>query len=186
MIKGDFTHCTTLQQFYDDIVAVQKKAHGEQYTAHHGDLIELMLQCKTYKELGVNQGATAAAVLLQAPKYIELVDITLTNFNENRHLFEQFAQENDVVLSIKEIGSTDPALEITECDLLFVDSLHLTWHVQEELMLHAPKTNKYIVIHDTGDRPGNHIAALSTLSAMGWTDAKHDFRGYGHSIFKRI
>lgn len=186
MIKGDFTHCTTLQQFYDDIVSVQKKAHGEKYTSHHDDLIRLMLECKTYKELGVNQGATAAAVLLQAPKYIELIDITLNNFNEYRHLFEQFAQENDVALSIKEIGSTDPSLDITECDLLFVDSLHFIWHIQEELRLHAPKTNKYIVIHDTGDRPLNHVAALNVLGDMGWQEVKHDLRGHGHSIFKRI
>ena len=186
MIKGDFTHCTTLQQFYDDIVAVQREAHGEQYTAHHDDLIELMLQCRTYKELGVNQGATAAAVLLQAPKYIELVDIILTNFNENRHLFEQFAQENDVLLSIKEIGSTDPALYVTECDLLFVDSLHHAWHVEQELVLHAPKTNKFIVIHDTGDRPMNHAVALGVLMPMGWKEVKRDLRGYGHSIFKKV
>ena len=186
MIKGDFTHCTSLQQFYDEIVAVQKQAHGEEYTSHHADLIDLMLQCKTYKELGVNQGATAAAVLLQAPKYIELVDITLTNFNESRHLFEQFAQDNDVILSIKEIGSTDPQLEITECDLLFVDSLHHIWHIEQELNLHAPKTNKYIVIHDTGDRPMNHVAALGVLMPLGWKEVKHDRRGHGHSIFKRI
>lgn len=186
MIKGDFTHCTTLQQFYDDIVAVQKEAHGEQYTAHHADLIELMLQCRTYKELGVNQGATAAAVLLQAPKYIELVDIVLTNFNENRHLFDQFAQDNDVLLSVKEIGSTDPALDITECDLLFVDSVHTASHVEQELLLHAPKTNKYIVIHDTGDIPTNHSMALGVLRLMGWEEVKHDLRGYGHSIFKKV
>ena len=186
MIKGDFSHCTTLQQFYDDIVAVQKEAHGQLYTAHHADLINLMLQCKSYKELGVNQGATAAAVLLQAPKYIELVDITLTNFNESRHLFEQFAQDNDVLLSIKEIGSTDPKLEITECDLLFVDSLHHAWHVEQELMLHAPKTNKYIVIHDTGDRPMNHAVALKVLMPMGWKEIKHCLDGFGHSIFKKV
>jgi hypothetical protein len=186
MIKGDFTHCTTLQQFYDEIVAVQKEAHGDEYTSHHGDLTDLMLQCKTYKELGVNQGATAAAVLLQAPKSIELIDIVLTNFNENRHLFEQFAQENDVLLSVKEIGSTDPELDITECDLLFVDSLHHIWHIEEELRLHAPKTNKYIVIHDTEDRPMNHAAALNVLMPLGWKEVRRDRRGYGHSIFKRV
>lgn len=186
MIKGDFSHCTTLQQFYDDIVAVQKEAHGQLYTSHHTDLINLMLECRSYKELGVNQGATAAAVLLQAPKYIELIDITLTNFDEYRHLFEQFAQDNDVLLSIKQIGSTDPKLDITECDLLFVDSLHHAWHVEQELQLHAPKTNKYIVIHDTGDRPINHAVALNALMPMGWKEVKHDMRGHGHSIFKRI
>jgi hypothetical protein len=47
MIKGDFTHCTSLQQFYDEIVTVQKEAHGELYTSHHADLIDLMSQCKT-------------------------------------------------------------------------------------------------------------------------------------------
>jgi len=186
MIKGDFSHCTTLQQFYDDIVAVQKKAHGELYTSHHADLIDLMLQCKTYKELGVNQGATAAAVLLQAPKSIELIDIILTNFNEYRHLFDQFAQQNDVVMSVKQIGSTDPKLKITECDLLFVDSLHDSHHVRQELLLHGPKTNKFIVIHDTGDRPMNHAVALEALAPLGWKEVRHDLRGKGHSIFKKV
>ena len=186
MIKGDFSHCTTLQQFYDDIVSVQKKAHGDLYTSHHSDLIDLMSQCKTYKELGVNQGATAAAVLLQMPKSIEIIDIVLTNFNEYRHLFDQFAQDNDVILSIKEIGSTDPELNITECDLLFVDSLHHAWHVEQELMLHAPMTNKYIIIHDTDDRPMNHAIALNVLMPLGWKEVKRDTRGFGHSIFKKV
>lgn len=186
MIKGDFNHCTTLEQFYSEIVRVQTEAHGELYTSHHADLIQAMLECKSYKELGVNQGATAAAVLLQTPKHIELVDITLNNFNEYRHLFEQFARDNDVIMSIKEIGSTDPSLEITECDLLFVDSLHHAWHVEQELRLHAPRTNKYIVIHDTGDRPINHVTAINILLPMGWKEVKHDLRGHGHSIFKRL
>jgi hypothetical protein len=186
MIKGDFTHCTSLQQFYDEIVTVQKEAHGELYTSHHADLIDLMSQCKTYKELGVNQGATAAAVLLQVPKSIELIDIVLTNFDENRHLFEQFAQDNDVVMSVNQIGSTDPKLKITECDLLFVDSLHDSHHVRQELLLHGPKTNKFIVIHDTGDRPMNHAVALEALSPLGWKAIGWDLCGKGHSIFGKV
>lgn len=186
MIKGNFTHCTTLQQFYDEIVAVQNAAHGNSYTAHHTDLISLMSDCVSYKELGVNQGATAAAVMLQAPKYIELIDIDLSNFNDYKHLFEQFAEDNNVYMSTKEIGSTDHNLQITECDMLFVDSLHDMHHIERELKLHGPKTNKYIVIHDTGDRPLNHVGAMQVLIPMGWKELKHDKRGYGHSIFTRV
>ena len=186
MIRGDFKHCTTLEQFYKEIVAVQKQAHGEHYTAHHADLISLMRNCSSYKELGVNKGATAAAVMLQAPKYIELIDIELKNFTEYRPLFEQFAQDNDVILSVKQTGSTDPKLTITECDMLFVDSLHTLEHVQQELRMHAPKTNKYIVIHDTADRPLNHIGASNVLIPMGWKELKYVTLGYGHSIFTKV
>lgn len=185
MIKADLSHCTTLQQFYDEIVAAQKEAHGEDYTSHHADLISLMKDCSSYKELGVNQGATAAAVLLQAPKYVELIDINLDNFNEYRALFEQFAQENDVYLSTIKLSSTDPNLKITECDMLFVDSLHDISHIEQELKLHSPKTNKYIVIHDTGDRPINHVAACNVLYPLGWKERKYHKTGYGHSIFTR-
>jgi hypothetical protein len=40
-------------------------------------------------------------------------------------------------------------VEIPECDMLFVDSLHVYEQVQKELELHAHKARQYIGFHDT-------------------------------------
>lgn len=185
MISGKFNHCTTLEQFYAEIEALHRQAHGNGYTAHHKDLIELMSQCQSYKELGVNQGATAAAVMLQAPKYIELVDLVIDYFVPQRHLFEQFALANDVVLKVVQSSSIDPRLPVTEVDMLLVDTLHEPNHVVMELEKHAPATNKFIVIHDTGTFPAIHFAACTIMTKLGWVMKKWDTAGCGHTIFEK-
>lgn len=186
MISGNFSHCKTLQQFYAEIEALHRASHGEQYTVHHKDLIELMLQCQSYKELGVNQGATAAAVMLQAPKYIELVDLVIKPFKPHQHLFETFAGENSVVLQVIESSSIDPKLTATPVDMMLVDTVHEPQFVVKELEKHEPFVNKYIVIHDTGTFPSIHQAAHDYLVCRDWQVLKWDRRGCGHSIFKRI
>ena len=40
-------------------------------------------------------------------------------------------------------------VEIDECDLLFIDSMHTYEHLQKELAMHAGKVSKYILMHDT-------------------------------------
>jgi hypothetical protein len=40
-------------------------------------------------------------------------------------------------------------VDISGCDLLFLDTVHTAEHLQQELELHALKTSSYILIHDT-------------------------------------
>jgi hypothetical protein len=185
MISGDFSHCTTLEQFYAEIKALHRTAHGHAYTTHHEDLVGLMKYCQSYKELGVNQGATAAAVMLQAPKYIELIDLVIDHFKPQQHLFEQFAQENDVALRVIQSSSTDPKLVVTEVDMMLVDTIHEPSYVVKELQKHAPKVLKYIIIHDTGTFPAIHTAAASELLPKGWQVLWYCDDGAGHSVFVR-
>ena len=46
------------------------------------------------------------------------------------------------------IGDT-LAIEIDEVDLLFIDTLHTYNQLRTEMKLHAGKTRKYILLHDT-------------------------------------
>lgn len=186
MISGDFSHCTTLEQFYAEIEALHRTAHGAGYTSHHKDLIDLMGDCQSYRELGINQGATAAAVMLQAPKYIELIDLVTAPFRKHEHLFQKFATENDVAMAVVESSSIDPKLSVVPVDMLLIDTVHEPQFVVKELEKHAQFVNKYIIIHDTGTFPSIHEAAHNYLIARDWQVLKWDRRGCGHSIFKKV
>ena len=201
MIAGDFRHCETLQQFYGEIVALQCKAHGADYCAHHyvinacvatalfanrmdtnsfGEYYEIPDPMIIYRELGVNQGATAAAAALAGARILQLVDISLKPFEPQRHLFDL----PDLVVGTYEKSSIDAELAagLGWCDVLFVDTVHDPDHVRKELKLHAPKTKSAIIIHDTGTFPEIHRAAVETLKSS-WDSVQHDLRGCGHSVF---
>lgn len=46
-------------------------------------------------------------------------------------------------------GAEADAHLVSDCDLLFVDTLHTAAHVARELVLHGRKAHKYLVFHDT-------------------------------------
>ena len=75
MITVDLTHTKTLKDFYSEIKSAHQKAHGDLYVAHHDKMVELAAECVSYRELGVMQGATAAAVVLAGIRDIHLIDI---------------------------------------------------------------------------------------------------------------
>jgi hypothetical protein len=201
MISGDFTHCETLQQFYDEIVALQTKAHGADYCSHHRAISAMIASASSaakskilrhaefydiptpkvvYRELGVNQGATAALAALSGADVLQLVDISLKPFEPHRRFFN----DPNITLETHEKSSIDPALveQLKWCDVLFVDTVHHPDHVRKELQLHAPKTTGVIIIHDTGTFPEIHRAAVETLRGK-WDAVVHDTSGCGYSVF---
>ncbi len=65
--------------------------------------------------------------------------------------------------------------EIPETDLLFIDTNHMAAQLREELRLHAPKSRKFLVFHDTtrfgeisqdGTKPGL-MGPINELVAQG-------------------
>jgi hypothetical protein len=150
MLTATIDNAKTLKEFYTQIRTQQEdpKNHGPKYCAHH-DLIQTHIKdCDSFKELGTHQGASAAAALLAGVKEVHLVDHTLEKYNWQKHLFEEFAKQNNVNLNAYECSSIDKQCAIPT-DMLHIDSLHeWRWTIQE-LTLHAPITKKYIVLHDT-------------------------------------
>ena len=94
-----------------------------------------------YRELGVNQGATAAAVVLAGIRDIHLIDINMSRFKPYKHLFESHVDTFHVVA---ESSIKNNPLNDRPVDMLLIDSLHTANHVKAELRIHAPSVNKYI------------------------------------------
>lgn len=150
MIRVDLTHCETLEEFYPLIREQHDDFHGKDYCAIHDVVRKLMKEegVDKYKELGVNQGGTAANACLLNPKKIELIDNTLEQYNVYEHLFKDYCEKNNIELVARELDSASVESR-SQCDLLLIDSLHKPSHLIKELNIHAEWTSKYIVCHDT-------------------------------------
>ncbi len=149
MISGDFTHCLTLEQFYKEIRQLQSKAHGEDYADVHQEIV-FHLRHKgpcSYRELGVNQGATAA-IAMHVSNHVRIYDINLSNFEPYRHLFEEFAKLNNINFRAEQKSSLDTST-VEPVDVLYIDTLHQREHLLKELDLHSSSVRKSIICHDT-------------------------------------
>lgn len=159
MINSKVEHCKTLEEFYEEIRRQQEEAHGEDYCAQHLALQKLMKECRSYRELGTHQGGTAACAMLCNPSTVDLVDISLEKYNKSKHLFEEYAERNNIRLRTHEMSSTDQKSR-GPCDLLLIDSLHHPNHLNKELHVHADYVRKYIILHDTEVLHGKPNTAL--------------------------
>jgi hypothetical protein len=106
-------------------------------------LSDLTSQCNHVTELGVGWAQSTRAflrhnVILHSYEYSPqpgIIDFFIDAKKSGR----------EVTLHIDDTRK----VEIEPTDLLFVDSLHVYEQVKTELELHADKTKKYIVFHDT-------------------------------------
>ena len=186
MYSDDYTNCATLAGFLAD-------ARGRLAT-HHGDDLLLYLDelgrraegHDRYRELGVKQGISCAAVLLGNPRLrnVELVDISFSHLEPHKHLFTTFCHEHDIALDLRTISSISPDLHVSPCDLLFVDSFHYPDHVTAELEKHGPSVSKTIVLHDTAVKPSLHHAAVR-WGRRGWRVAKRETRNVGFTVLEK-
>jgi hypothetical protein len=106
-------------------------------------LSELTSQCTHVTELGVGWAQSTRAFLrhnIELHSYEYLPQPGIEDF------FNQAKESGrNVTLHVDDTRK----IEIAPTDLLFVDSLHIYEQVQEELRLHADKSRKFIVFHDT-------------------------------------
>jgi len=151
MINSELGHVKTLEEFYASIREQQEAAHGEHYCKMHDAINEIAKDCTSYKELGVHQGGTLANALLQPTlKYVEGVDIQMERYKKFlQPIAEQYAKDNKKVLKMRKEDSTSIDSLGYSCDILMIDSMHKSWHMQKELERHGQYIKKYIVAHDT-------------------------------------
>lgn len=122
----------------------QHKKESSDINEHLQTLYDYSTQCDTIVEMGVRWVSSTWAFLLSNPKKFISYDIVKhENINEVIKLAKEYGInyqfiENDV-LNIK----------IKKTDLLFLDTLHTYNQLYNELKLHSPNVNKFIIMHDT-------------------------------------
>lgn len=162
MISKDIT-AKNLQDYYQQLCDLQAKHHTPEYLLVHNEIRQLLNNCTSYTEFGVNQGTTlAVAVLSNIPK-IRAYDIKLAPYNKAKHHFEQYASENKLDYRVIEAGTL--TIKIDPVDLLYIDTVHSYSHLKQELEKHGSKAQKYIVFHDTVYAPGLRQAVNEYVNA---------------------
>ena len=187
MINVDLSHVTSLQQFYDEIIAGQAKAHGTDYHEQHAAIEKYLQSGDTYMELGTHQGSTAARAMLNNPKKVILVDISMEKYNKFlKPIAESYCSENNIELVVHECSSID-AKCAHKTDILLIDSLHNRNHMQKELNLHGGNVSKYIIVHDTSVINGRaneslHQCVIEFAKNNGWEEVERGTNNVGYTV----
>jgi len=128
----------------------------------------LARRCRHVTEFGTRTGVSTTAFLYAQPEALDCYDLVeLPQVEELRAL----AGRTAFVFHQAEVLAVD----ITETDLLFIDTWHVCEQLREELRLHAGKVRRYLVLHDTttfedqGETPGHRglWPAVVELLAVG-------------------
>jgi predicted O-methyltransferase YrrM len=112
---------------------------------HLATLRRLAGSVSSVVELGVRGGVSTLALLLGKPKLLTSFDI---NHFAMEPVYKKYAEYLEVNFKFiqENVLTTD---KITECDLLFIDTMHSFDQMSCELYLHGNKAKKYLVFHDT-------------------------------------
>lgn len=122
------THCNTGSDINEHLPTL--KQYGE--------------TVKTITEMGVRDVVSTWAFLESKPE--RLISIDIVN-NNNIPYAAAYAQENGLNFEFRQADTLN--IEIEETELLFIDTLHTYNQLYNELVLHAGKVSKYIIMHDT-------------------------------------
>jgi hypothetical protein len=95
-------------------------------------------------ELGVCEAISTTAFCIARPQALYAYDYHTTPMQEE---LVRMAEAEGVNLSFC-LGDTRK-VDISPCDLLFIDTLHQYRQLLSELVAHAGKARKYMLLHDT-------------------------------------
>lgn len=140
-------------------------------------------ECQSVCEFGVYTGLSTTAFMMAHPRKLTSYDIYPDNFIV-RDLLEKYAGDHDIYFEFR----TDSSLEtqIDETDLLFLDTVHERDHVYRELSLHAPKTRKYIMVHDVAACEPVLDAVIDYIKHdKNWRIKEHCNQGSGLMILEK-
>lgn len=185
MIRLKKTNFKDLQEFYETIRSCHENAHGKEYTAQH-DVIKLKAsECQTYRELGIMQGATAAAAALAGYEKLHLIDIDIKSFLPFKQYFSK-ANINFKLENKSSISFNSDQLE--KVDFLLIDSFHQSGHLRKELSIHASRVNKYILFHDTFTKKElqSVIDKFVKDNYTEWALVEYYQENVGYTLIKRI
>ena len=116
---------------------------------HFPTLRDCAKECSSVVEMGVRGGCSAYALAAGLDmnkcrdRWMLYIDI---NICKNPKL-EELCEKAGISISFQQADSRH--IEIPECDLLFIDTLHTYGQLKLELSLHHSKAKQYIIMHDT-------------------------------------
>ncbi len=149
MRDTDYNSAKTLEDVYSIYESI-----WDEHTRHRNNaLMECARDSESVSELGVNQGSSFIIMMMQNPKKIIGVDVTLKkwrhgkDYNALEPLALEYMKRNPMEYILYEGSSTD-AKAVHKVDMLHIDSDHRPGHLRKELQVHAESVNKYIAFHD--------------------------------------
>lgn len=117
---------------------------------HLPTLFELSKECETICEFGVRSIVSTWAFLYGLTQNNSvnknLVSVDIANVKDISKVIDT-AKSAEVTMNF--IQEDSVKCEITQTDMLFIDTWHIYGHLKRELNVHCNKVNKYIVMHDT-------------------------------------
>jgi hypothetical protein len=110
-------------------------------------LYEYGKRCEHITEMGVRFGVSTLSWLLSKPKDLVCYDISDVKFKTKLPIYNSYAKSLGVNFTfiVKDVLKVN----ISDTDLLFIDTWHTYEQLTKELKLHSSKVRKYIVLHDT-------------------------------------
>ena len=147
-------------------------------------------------ELGVRNGLSTLSFLMSKPLKMTSYDIFITQIAKD--IERQALLEN---INFELIEGNSLEVDIPECDLLFIDTLHTHKQLWIELNNHSHKVKKYIILHDTvtyalfgggeegiiKDSDGLMFSIVKFLVIdEGWKIKEHFTNNNGLTILERI
>lgn len=186
MRKVNYSNCKNIKEISERTISGQSEVYDEYFPEYLRRMPYYLKKCKSYRELGTNQGGSASVAFLSNLEYYELIDKSFNNFLEIKNFFDEYALEKQIVLVYHEMSSLEVKTDI-ETDFLLVDSVHKYNHVLKELEIYAPLTKKYIMFHDTAGIPQVYNAVLEFLkNNNNWIEIEVFKKSAGYVILERI
>lgn len=112
-------------------------------------LMRYAAKCESVKEIGVFQGSSFMAMMIQdSVRHGVAIDINTKLFEQYlKPLLVEYCDRTGKTLKTHGVSSLDKST-VSEVDMLHIDSLHKPAHLKQELRLHAESVKKYIAFHD--------------------------------------
>lgn len=172
----------TFQEWYE-----KAATEPSDINEHVPTLKELAAGCDTVVEFGVRTGVSTAGLLAGKPKRLLSYDL-----NDSPHVRSMAPAVTET--NFEFIRGDSLEVEISDCDLLFVDTKHTADQLYRELTQHAPKVRRRIAMHDTEifgeigeDGSPGLLPALRRFLAENpdWFTIRHDRNNHGLTVISR-
>lgn len=186
MRQVNYTTCTTLKELAEQTVQGLSEVYDYEFPEYLRKMPSYLKDCKSYRELGTNQGGSASIALLENLKYYEFIDKGFKNYRPQKPILDSYIKDKDIQIVMHEMSSLEVDTNVTT-DFLLVDSVHKYKHVRKEIAIYTPLTTKYIMFHDTHGIPEVYVAVKEFLDSTDeWKEIEHYAQGAGYTVLERI